>query len=177
MSQRHFVSDDRCASPSIIFLNEFLRPNVRFVDSPDLAYIMTRYREVHDFWHVLSGLDTTVLDELGLKVFEFLQTGIFADFFPDFVLCRTPQLCSERNRRPSCPPISDAAHDLFNGIRSVGVQTKRKHMLFNECEVRKLFGRSFGFCEGNVGIQSSSTKAICWGVPCGKSTKTINLLS
>jgi ubiquinone biosynthesis protein COQ4 len=31
------------------------RPKVRFVDDAQLAYIMTRYREIHDFYHVLSG--------------------------------------------------------------------------------------------------------------------------
>jgi len=62
MTKRGFKSDER--------------PRVHFVDSQELAYVMTRYRESHDFWHVLSGMDTTVLDELGLKVYEYLQTGL-----------------------------------------------------------------------------------------------------
>jgi ubiquinone biosynthesis protein COQ4 len=43
------------------------RPAVRFVDDPELAYVMQRYREVHDFWHVLTGVPTTVLGEIALK--------------------------------------------------------------------------------------------------------------
>lgn len=41
------------------------RAPVRFIDDPELAYVMLRYRQVHDFWHVLSGLDISVL--AGLK--------------------------------------------------------------------------------------------------------------
>ncbi len=36
------------------------RAHVRFVDDPELAYVMQRYRQVHDFWHVLSGLEISV---------------------------------------------------------------------------------------------------------------------
>lgn len=46
------------------------------MDDEDLAYVMTRYREVHDFWHVLSGLHTDVLQEIALKMLELLQTGL-----------------------------------------------------------------------------------------------------
>lgn len=44
------------------------RPPVRFVDHPELAYVATRYREVHDLWHVLFGMGTTVLGETAIKV-------------------------------------------------------------------------------------------------------------
>ena len=36
------------------------RAEVQFVDDPDLAYVMQRYREVHDFWHVLCDIPPTV---------------------------------------------------------------------------------------------------------------------
>jgi len=52
------------------------RSAVRFVDNPELAYVMQRYREVHDFWHVLSGLPTSVLGEVAQKWLEMLQTGL-----------------------------------------------------------------------------------------------------
>ena len=42
MEKHNFSSDDR--SP------------VRFIEDPEKHYIMTRYRQIHDFWHVLSGL-------------------------------------------------------------------------------------------------------------------------
>ncbi len=52
------------------------RTAVRFVDDPELAFVIQRYRQVHDFWHVLCGLPPTVLGELALKWFEMVQTRL-----------------------------------------------------------------------------------------------------
>lgn len=52
------------------------RASIRFVADPDLAYIMLRYRQCHDFWHTLTGLPPTVLGELALKWLEVIQTGL-----------------------------------------------------------------------------------------------------
>lgn len=52
------------------------RTLVRYIDDPELAYVMQRYREVHDVWHVLFELPTTVLGEIGQKWLEMLQTGL-----------------------------------------------------------------------------------------------------
>lgn len=52
------------------------RAEVRFVQDPSLAYVMTRYREVHDLWHVLAGLPPTVLGETAVKWLELVQTGL-----------------------------------------------------------------------------------------------------
>lgn len=52
------------------------RSIVRFMDDPDLAYVMARYRQVHDFWHVLSELPPSELGEIVLKAFEFRVTGL-----------------------------------------------------------------------------------------------------
>ncbi|CAM9711195.1 unnamed protein product, partial [Hapterophycus canaliculatus] len=41
-----------------------------------LFFCLGRYREVHDLWHVLSGLPPTVEGELALKWFELVQTGL-----------------------------------------------------------------------------------------------------
>lgn len=41
-----------------------------------LAYVLQRYREVHDFWHVLSGLPPSVLGEVAVKWLEMAQTGL-----------------------------------------------------------------------------------------------------
>jgi ubiquinone biosynthesis protein COQ4 len=45
-------------------------------DEDELAYIMLRYRQSHDFWHALTGLPPTVLGELALKWLELFQTGM-----------------------------------------------------------------------------------------------------
>ena len=49
---------------------------MRFVENPDLAYVMLRYRQVHDLWHVVLGMPPTVLGELAVKWVEMLQTGL-----------------------------------------------------------------------------------------------------
>ncbi|XP_028394793.1 ubiquinone biosynthesis protein COQ4 homolog, mitochondrial-like [Dendronephthya gigantea] len=49
---------------------------VRFVDDPELAYIMQRYREIHDFTHTLLGMPTNIIGEITVKWFEMVQTGL-----------------------------------------------------------------------------------------------------
>ena len=64
------------------------RSEVRFVDDPDLAYVMTRYiliitiiiiivmtryRETHDMTHAILGQDTTMVGEVLVKWVEALQ--------------------------------------------------------------------------------------------------------
>jgi ubiquinone biosynthesis protein COQ4 len=52
------------------------RSKVRFMLDPDLAYVMVRYRQVHDFWHVLCDVPISVLGEVGLKWFEWRAMGM-----------------------------------------------------------------------------------------------------
>ncbi|TMW58469.1 hypothetical protein Poli38472_010028 [Pythium oligandrum] len=52
------------------------RAYVKYIDDPELAYVMQRYRELHDFWHTLFGLPPTVFGEIILKYVELVQTGL-----------------------------------------------------------------------------------------------------
>jgi ubiquinone biosynthesis protein COQ4 len=52
------------------------RDPVRYIDDPEAAYVMQRYRECHDFYHALTGLPVYVEGEIGLKAFEFANTGL-----------------------------------------------------------------------------------------------------
>ncbi|XP_043575747.1 ubiquinone biosynthesis protein COQ4 homolog, mitochondrial isoform X1 [Chiloscyllium plagiosum] len=52
------------------------RMPVKFVDDEELAYVIQRYREVHDFMHTLLGMPTNILGEVAVKWFEALQTGL-----------------------------------------------------------------------------------------------------
>ncbi|XP_070844619.1 ubiquinone biosynthesis protein COQ4 homolog, mitochondrial isoform X3 [Chaetodon trifascialis] len=52
------------------------RTDVKFVDSEELAYVMQRYREVHDLMHTLLGMPTNMLGEVAVKCFEAAQTGL-----------------------------------------------------------------------------------------------------
>lgn len=60
--QHGFDPDERCA--------------VKYIEDPELAYVMLRYRQCHDFWHALTALPPTVTGELGLKWLELFQTGL-----------------------------------------------------------------------------------------------------
>jgi ubiquinone biosynthesis protein COQ4 len=52
------------------------RRPVTLVDDEELAYVLTRYRQVHDMWHVLFDLPPTVEGEVALKWIELVQTGL-----------------------------------------------------------------------------------------------------
>lgn len=39
------------------------RADVQFVDDEELAYVMQRYREVHDLLHTLLGMPTNMLGQ------------------------------------------------------------------------------------------------------------------
>jgi len=51
------------------------REPVHYIDDPELAYVMQRYRETHDFYHALFGFKVSALPELALKAFEFSNLG------------------------------------------------------------------------------------------------------
>lgn len=52
------------------------RDVVRFVEEPRERWLLQRYRDVHDLWHVLNSMPTTFLGELGQKYFEAAHTGL-----------------------------------------------------------------------------------------------------
>ena len=52
------------------------RPDVRYIEDEELSYIMSRYRQTHDFNHVLLDLPPTVLGEVVIKWFELAQTQL-----------------------------------------------------------------------------------------------------
>ncbi|XP_051533352.1 ubiquinone biosynthesis protein COQ4 homolog, mitochondrial-like [Myxocyprinus asiaticus] len=52
------------------------RADVKFVDNEELAYVMQRYREVHDMLHTLLGMPINILGEVTVKWYEAAQTGL-----------------------------------------------------------------------------------------------------
>uniref|UniRef100_A0A2Y9D1R3 Ubiquinone biosynthesis protein COQ4 homolog, mitochondrial n=1 Tax=Anopheles funestus TaxID=62324 RepID=A0A2Y9D1R3_ANOFN len=52
------------------------RMEVRFLDDPELAYVMTRYRETHDMVHAILDMPTNMLGEVTVKWVEALNTGL-----------------------------------------------------------------------------------------------------
>ncbi|XP_050359147.1 ubiquinone biosynthesis protein COQ4 homolog, mitochondrial [Nymphalis io] len=49
---------------------------VQFIKDPDLAYVMQRYREVHDLVHATLFMKTTMLGEVTVKWVEGIQTKL-----------------------------------------------------------------------------------------------------
>lgn len=52
------------------------RLDVRFLDDPECAYVMQRYRECHDFYHSITKLPVFMEGEIAVKAFEFANLGI-----------------------------------------------------------------------------------------------------
>jgi len=52
------------------------REPVHYVDDPELAYVMQRYRDCHDFYHTICSLPVSVTYEVALKFFEFANLGL-----------------------------------------------------------------------------------------------------
>lgn len=55
---------------------ELTADQVQYIDDPELAYVMQRYRECHDFYHCICNLPVNVESELALKFFEFVNLGL-----------------------------------------------------------------------------------------------------
>ena len=51
------------------------RDKVQYVNDPELAYIMQRYRETHDIVHAILDMPTNMVGEVAVKWVEALQTG------------------------------------------------------------------------------------------------------
>ncbi|WKX88667.1 hypothetical protein Q1695_008360 [Nippostrongylus brasiliensis] len=52
------------------------RPQVKFIQNEQHLYVMQRYRETHDFNHVLLEMPTHMLGEVTVKYFEGIQFGL-----------------------------------------------------------------------------------------------------
>jgi len=52
------------------------RAEVKYIQDEELKYVMTRYRQCHDFYHVVTDLPPTIPGELALKYVELFQTGL-----------------------------------------------------------------------------------------------------
>lgn len=52
------------------------RAKVRYIEDPELAYVMQRYRECHDFYHVMCLMPVSHLGETVVKVFEAAHMGL-----------------------------------------------------------------------------------------------------
>lgn len=82
-------------------------------------WVLQRYRDVHDLWHVLTGMPTTLLGEIGQKWFEAVHTGL-----PVATMAAVSGPVRLRNRRqvnvlvteliPWAVKCGNNAHDLLS---------------------------------------------------------------
>lgn len=52
------------------------RNDVHYIDNTELAFIMSRYRQIHDFVHVLLGFPISIAGEVVVKWFEMIHFGL-----------------------------------------------------------------------------------------------------
>lgn len=52
------------------------RMAVKFMEDPELAYVMTRYREIHDLVHTIFEMPTNMLGEVTIKWVEAINTRL-----------------------------------------------------------------------------------------------------
>lgn len=52
------------------------RMQVKFINDPELMYVMTRYRECHDLVHTVLGMPTNMLGEVSVKWIEAINIGL-----------------------------------------------------------------------------------------------------
>lgn len=57
-------------------INSDTRDPVHYIDNAELAFIMSRYRQIHDFVHVLLDCPITVPGEIIVKWFELMHFGL-----------------------------------------------------------------------------------------------------
>ncbi|KAL3284266.1 hypothetical protein HHI36_018428 [Cryptolaemus montrouzieri] len=75
------MPDDTLGKTYINFLDDNKvtpdsRDPVRFVEDIQLAYVMQRYREIHDFAHAILGMNISILGEITIKWFEAVQNKL-----------------------------------------------------------------------------------------------------
>ncbi|KAK9895564.1 Coq4-domain-containing protein [Cystobasidium minutum MCA 4210] len=100
------------------------REPVRYIDDPELAYIMQRYRECHDFYHVLLGFPVSVSAELVVKWFEMANMGL-----PVAVLSSVfgpLRLSSARRRRLSSTYLSWALRTGSSSQSLIGIYWEKR---------------------------------------------------
>lgn len=72
------------------------RDQVRYIDDPEEAYVMQRYRETHDFTHAITGLPVIIEGELAVKAFEFANTLLPMTALSLFAIVRLKAVERER---------------------------------------------------------------------------------
>eukprot|EP01080_Neovahlkampfia_damariscottae_P003597 gene3597-6332_t len=120
------------------------RAKVKFVDDVELAYVMTRYREIHDFYHVLSDLPPSVYGEIVVKWIEMMQTGLpmtmLSSFVGPLLLKNEEKIKLARDFVPYASKVALNSKNLmtiyFEKYLEQDVDEFRKSINFPKCEIK-----------------------------------------
>lgn len=82
----------------------------------DISYMLLRLRQTHDVWHIVTGFDTDIAGELGLKAFELAQTRR-----PMAVVLLAGGLLKALTQAPES--LTDLLQQISKGYQ-LGLQTK-----------------------------------------------------
>ncbi|KAL8425934.1 hypothetical protein Efla_000911 [Eimeria flavescens] len=103
------------------------RQPVRLVEDEELAYVLTRYRQLHDVMHAAFKLGISVEAEVALKLIEFHQTGLpmtllaaaFGPLAAPLLRVHLPAAAADAaHAGPSPAAVAGAAHDLTGAPNS-----------------------------------------------------------
>eukprot|EP00171_Calliarthron_tuberculosum_P015519 IDg15519t1 len=137
MDSRHFEPESRLP--------------VRFVNDARDAWVLQRYRDVHDLWHVLTGMPTNLLGEIAQKWFEAVHTGL-----PVAVLSAAfaPARLDARKRALLASELAPWAVDSAGGAVDLLAIRYEDHLARNLDELRQ---------EWNVKMPHVSDPALLYG--------------
>jgi len=105
------------------------RPICQVVQDIELAYVMQRYREVHDSFHVLFGFGTTVSEELAVKWYEMSILGLpsasLSSFFGPLILVKN----RIQNQNPT--ELKNYMNNLLPHVNKCLAQSKDREFIMN----------------------------------------------
>jgi ubiquinone biosynthesis protein COQ4 len=109
------------------------RAPVRFIADEELNYVFTRYRQIHDIVHILTGSKIDLAGELPVKAFEFGNTGLPMTGLACFAYFK---LSAKRKQKVNM------LESFLNGLSSTSLVTVRWEVLMERDvdEIRKELG-------------------------------------
>jgi len=112
------------------------RPKSKFIPDLELAYINQRYKETHDFYHVLLGYDISVVEEIAVKWFEALHLRLpsasISSVFGQFRLSISDQILLVKKFIPHVKLNAENAKFMLNqdfeSLLETDIDTVRKDL-------------------------------------------------
>ncbi|CAO1628060.1 unnamed protein product [Parajaminaea phylloscopi] len=95
------------------------RAKVQYISDPELAFVMQRYRECHDFYHLLCGMPVSTLGETVVKIFEAAHFGLPVAYLSSLA---GPLRLNADERRLLATELGPWARRMGNRVRERGTR-------------------------------------------------------